>query len=105
MLAAVSCSCAAQPSARVTRRAAHRAGAVTAAAQSAGAAFPIGTRVRVKDSIVVYHVPKQKTGLTLQVRPLVCRAAPRVLARALHASRAASVRLRRKWCLLVRRRE
>jgi hypothetical protein len=105
MLAAVSCPGAVLPRARIARPAARRAGLLTAAAQSAGAAFPIGTRVRVKDSIVVYHVPKQKTGLTLQVRPLVCRAVERVLARALHASRAASVRLRRKWCLLVRRRE
>ena len=79
MLAAVSLAGAAQPRARVARHAARRAG-ITVAAQSAGAAFPIGSRVRVKDAIVVYHVPKQKTGLTLQARPRTRRAAPRVLA-------------------------
>ena len=51
--------------ARPQRLHASTAPRASAAAQSAGAAVPVGSRVRVKDSITVYHVPKQKTGLAL----------------------------------------
>ena len=66
--------------ARPQRLRASAAPRASAAAQSAGASVPVGSRVRVKDSIVVYHVPKQKTGLTLQARPRTCHAAPHFLA-------------------------
>ena len=66
MLAAVSCvgGLVARPRARGAGSAPRRV-VVAAAVQSAGAAFPIGSRVRVKDSITVYHVPKMKTGIAL----------------------------------------
>ena len=51
--------------ARPQRLRASTAPRASAAAQSAGASVPVGSRVRVKDSITVYHVPKQKTGLAL----------------------------------------
>jgi hypothetical protein len=34
--------------------------------ESAGAAVPVGSRVRVKDAITVFHAPKNKAGLSLQ---------------------------------------
>jgi len=40
--------------------------ASAAGAPSTGAAVPVGTRVRVKDAITIFHAPKLKAGLSLQ---------------------------------------
>ncbi len=49
------------------RRVRSRCGAAArASAQSAGAAHALGSRVRVKDAITVFHAPKSKAGLSLQ---------------------------------------
>jgi hypothetical protein len=39
---------------------------VCAAVQSAGAAIPLGSRVKVTAPITVFHAPKHKAGLALQ---------------------------------------
>jgi hypothetical protein len=63
-------ACAALPSAAGARRgcrgAARRCCVRASAAQSAGAAHPVGSKVKVVGDIVVYHVPKQKAGLALK---------------------------------------
>lgn len=36
------------------------------AVESAGAAFPVGSRVRVKEDVTVFHAPKAKAGMSLK---------------------------------------
>ncbi len=50
---------------RATRRCGVRA-AARCSVESAGAAVPVGSRVRVKDAITCFHAPKHKAGLSLQ---------------------------------------